>query len=87
MRWMLTPFHPSKMVTERRASGSHAPQAPFKAVATPAYIIAHPPSLWPPCAVVVFRAVLQMSSNASVSSSPVTAEHSAYLSTRISWAT
>lgn len=51
-----------------------------------AHNIVHPPSLCPPPAVVVATAVLQMSSNAGRSSSPVTAEHSTYRSARISWA-
>lgn len=50
------------------------------------YINKQPPSLCPPASVVVFNAVAQISSKTSVISSPVTAEHSIYLSARISWA-
>lgn len=48
------------------------------------HMITQPPSLNPPCDVVVMAAVLQMSSNTSCTSSPVTAEHSKYLSHLIS---
>lgn len=47
---------------------------------------AQSPSLCPPAAVRVLTAVLQMSSNASPTSSPVTAEHSTYRSARITCA-
>lgn len=46
------------------------------------YNIEHPASLCPPLAVVVWIAVLQRSSKASFTSSPVTAEHSIYRSAR-----
>lgn len=51
------------------------------------YIIEQPPSLCPPCAVVVLMAVVQISSKARSTSSPVTAEHSIYLSALSAWAT
>lgn len=41
-----------------------------------AHMMEQPPSLCPPLSVVVLMAVLQMSSNAGPTSSPVTAEHS-----------
>lgn len=50
------------------------------------YINIHPPCVKPPASVLVFAAVLAMSSKTSVTSSPVTAEHSAYRSHRISCA-
>lgn len=45
-----------------------------------------PPWLRPPASVVVFAAAFAISSMTSFSSSPVTAEHSAYRSQSISWA-
>lgn len=48
------------------------------------HIKQHPPSLWPPVGLMVLTAIWHISSNASWRSSPVTAEHSMYLSALIS---